>query len=159
MKKSFEAASFVTVVEAVGFAGAALGGLVGSDPWYDDLPKPSGWPPQWIFPIAWSAVNYPCLGLATWRVWRKRQEIDVTSQLATFAALMAHNVLFGAVVNRAKRTDVYVMMDMLGMVNASVLLVGYLRSDRRAGAFLIPFLAWAGYTTVIKIQLHRHQNP
>ncbi len=155
MQKIIEAALFVTVIETVGFAGAALGGLVGSNPWYDDLPKPARWPPQWIFPIAWSAVNYPCLGLATWRIWRKRHESDVTAQLATCAALMAHNVLFGAIVNRAQRTDVYVLMDMLGVANTSALLAGYTRIDRRAGVIVSPVLAWALYTTAIKVQLHR----
>ncbi len=158
MKKAVEAVLFVTVVESIGFAGAALGGLVGSNPWYDDLPKPSKWPPQWVFPIAWSAVNYPCLGVATWRIWRRRCESDVAPQLANFAALMAHNILFGAIVNRAKRTDVYVLMDILGVVNASALLSSYARMDRRAGVILSPLLSWALYTTAIKVQLHRTQE-
>ena len=158
MKKALEAASFVTVVEAVGFAGAALGGLVGSNPWFDDLPKPRGWPPRWVFPIAWSAMSYPSLGLATWSIWRKRSETDVSPQLATFAALVAHNVLFGAVVNRAKRTDVYVIMDTIGVANAAALVVNYGRIDRRAGALLMPLLTWAVYTTAIKVQLHRYQS-
>ena len=159
MKKVIEAAVFVTITEAIGFAGAALGGLVGSNPWYDNLHKPARWPPQWVFPFAWSAVNYPCLGLATWCIWRKRRERDVTAQLANCAALMAHNVLFGAVVHRAKRTDVYVLMDILGVANAAALLASYARMDRRAGVILSPVLLWAFYTTAIKVQLHRqHEN-
>ena len=158
MKKALEAASFVTVVEAIGFTGAALGGLIGSNPWYDDLPKPGGWPPQWVFAVAWSAINYPALGLATWSIWRKRSETDVIPQLATFAALLAHNALFGAVVNRAKRTDVYVLMDTIGVANAAALVVNYGRIDRRAGILLIPLLSWAIYTTAIKVQLHRYHK-
>ena len=149
--------AWIASVESVGFIAAALGGLTGENPWFDDLPKPALWPASYVFPLAWSVINYPSLAIATWRLWSVRSEATITPALAIFGVVMLFNVEFGLVVNRAKRTDVYVLMDALGVGTAVALLVAYRSVDRRAGNITLPYVAWCFYTTAIKIALHRHR--
>jgi tryptophan-rich sensory protein len=154
----FKFAAWLATVEAVGFAAAALGGLVGENPWFDDLPKPAVWPPAIVFPLAWSLVNYPSLSIATWRLWSIRRTSRIAAQLAIFGVVMLVNIAFGSIVNRAKRTDVYVLMDVLGAGTALALFVGYRSVDRRAGDLTLPYVAWCMYTTALKIALHCHRE-
>jgi tryptophan-rich sensory protein len=156
--RSLKLIAWIAIVEGVGFAAAALGGLVGENPWFDELPKPAFWPPTLVFPLAWSLVNYPSLAIATWRVWSIRRKKTIAPQLAIFVVVMLVNAAFGFVVNRAKRTDVYVLMDALGVGTALALFVGYRSVDRRAGIVTLPYVAWCIYTTAIKISLHRHRE-
>jgi len=158
VSRVLELAAWIAMVESVGFAGAAFGGLTGANPWFDDLPKPPSWPPARVFPLAWSLVNYPSLAIATWRLWSVRRTAMMTPAFAMFGIVMLLNVEFGFVVNRAKRTDVYVLMDVLGVGTSFALSVAYSSVDRRAGAMTIPYVAWCLYTTAIKIALHRHRE-
>jgi len=151
-------AAWIATVELVGFVAAASGGLVGENPWFDDLPKPAFWPPTFVFPLAWSLVNYPSLSIATWRLWSVRRNTTIAPQLAVFGVVMLVNVAFGFVVNRAKRTDVYVLMDVLGVGASVALFVGYRRADRLAANMTLPYAAWCIYTTAIKIALHRNRE-
>jgi len=91
-------AAWIATVELVGFVAAASGGLVGENPWFDDLPKPAFWPPTFVFPLAWSLVNYPSLSIATWRLWSVRRNTTIAPQLAVFGVVMLVNVTFGFVV-------------------------------------------------------------
>lgn len=68
---------------------------------------------------------------------------------------MAHNALFGSIVNQAKNVSVYVLMDVLGDCIGVALAVSYGRISKRAAIVLSPYLAWLAYTTWIKIGLHR----
>src|SRR5262249_19266203 len=40
--------------------------------------------PAWVFSGVW-LIAYPCMGIATWLVWRKRHEANISMPLAVFA--------------------------------------------------------------------------
>lgn len=135
------------VVETIGLAGAATGGLMSKTSWVDDFEKPSAWPDKPVLPLAWCLVNYPSIAIATWLVSRRRKESDVVPALAVTGMCIAHNALFGSIVNRAKNVPVYVLMDILGDCIGVAQAVSYGRISNRAVVVLSPYLAWLAYTT------------
>jgi tryptophan-rich sensory protein len=52
------------------FAAATTGAVFKPGEWYEGLRKPSWNPPNWLFPIAWSAL-YIMIAVSGWLVWRQ----------------------------------------------------------------------------------------
>jgi benzodiazapine receptor len=59
----------VAIPLAVGFTGTAVGGG-GQSVWYKELNKPSWMPPDWLFPVMWTAL-YVLMGIASWLIWKE----------------------------------------------------------------------------------------
>lgn len=142
---------FVGVCEAVGLLSGWVGRVYMHNPWIDDTRKPAPWPPSWVFPAAWAAVNYPSLGLATWLVWRRHHNAPVTSALGWFGVQLALNASFLPLVYRVKSRRVYATMDTVGAVVTTATTVSYGRVARPAAAAMLPYLGWTYYTTLIKV--------
>ena len=58
--------------------------------WYPSLRKPWWTPPNWAFPVAWTAL-YVAMGAASWLVWRDGGVAAHPLPLALYAAQLALN--------------------------------------------------------------------
>ncbi len=141
---------FVGVCMVGGFLSSFLGGAWKPQPWYDESPKPTFWPPQWVFPIVWIG-NYICMGVASFLVWRNRQRISVTRPLIVFAIHLLHNFSFIPIVYRLKQKSVYVLMDTIGLVSGLVTTNMFVRVSRSAGWLMLPYMCWLWFTMYIKV--------
>ncbi len=146
----FIALPFVAGCMAIGFLSSFLGGAWRPQPWIDDSPKPTFWPPQWVFPVAWIG-NYICIGIASSLVWQHRQRTSVVGPLTVFAIHLLHNFSFIPIVYRLKQKSVYVLMDGIGLVSGLVTTGLFVRVSRTAGWFMLPYLCWLAFTTYIKV--------
>jgi benzodiazapine receptor len=61
------------------------------DRWYRTLRKPAWTPPDWAFPVAWTAL-YACMGTASWLVWREGGWEQQALPLALYSAQLAFNM-------------------------------------------------------------------
>lgn len=117
--------------------------------WYAGLAKPSFSPPNSVFPIVWTAL-YVLMGLAAWLVWRRPAPADHRRvALAAWAVQLALNVLwpvafFGA---RSPLAGMVVIGFLLGAIVVTIL--AFRRVDGWATILLLPYLAWAGFATVL----------
>lgn len=142
----------VLACEAVGLAGAAV-----TDPgsaWYRALEKPPFQPPAWVFGPAWTLL-YALMGVAAWRVLRRREAPGARRALGLFAAQLALNaawspVFFGAHAIGAALA-ILVALDVL--VAATV--VAFRRVDRTAAVLLLPYLAWVLFATTLNAAILR----
>ena len=143
--------AFVALCAAVSVIGGAVT-ATSVTTWYQALEKPAFNPPDWLFPIVWTAL-YVMIAIAGWRVWR-RAPIEVTSRaLALFAAQLALNLgwsfLFFGLQQIGLALAEIVVLWLAIAANA----VRFWRIDRWAAALLLPYLVWVAYAAVLNAAL------
>ena len=120
---------------------AATGAMFPPGPWYDRLEKPSWTPPNWLFPLAWTAL-YLALAVAGARV----APLDGSAHAMAFWAMqIAFNALWTPVFFGLKRLGAALVV--LGMLWLAVagLLVAVRPLDGWSFAILVPYLVWVSY--------------
>lgn len=146
------ALAFVVGCEAVGLAGAAVTNP-GSD-WYRALVKPSFQPPAWVFGPAWTLL-YALMGLAAWRVWRRRTAPGARTALVLFGAQLAVNAAWSPVFFGAHAVGAALAVIAVLVVLVAATIVAFRRVDRTAAALLLPYLAWVLFATVLNAAILR----
>ena len=121
---------------------------------YAELEQPSWAPPSWVFGPVWTAL-YLMMGLAAFLVWRVRGWSGV---LTLFAIHLFFNALWSWLFFRWRLgglafADIVVLWLMIG-----VLVIGFGRTHRVAGALLVPYWAWVTYAAALNLDLWR-RNP
>lgn len=140
------------VLFAITFAVAALGGLAtagetGPGTWYAGLRKASFNPPNWAFPVAWNLL-YAMMALAAWLVWRSGRP-DRRMALRWWAAQLAFNLAWSWIFF-ASHAAVWALAEMLVLWLLIVTtLRAFWRIDARAGALLLPYLAWVTFAIAL----------
>ena len=136
----------VLVCEAVGISGSVFTAL-GLGSWYGSLARPALAPPNWVFGPVWTTL-FALLGLAAWLVWRRLDRLDAPAArlaMATFVAQFVLNLAWSAVFFGARSLagGLLVIVALWLAILATVVAFG--RVDRRAGALLLPYLAWVSF--------------
>ena len=143
------AALFAVGVTIPGMLAARWGASFGTD-WEKRLTKPPVWPPDWAFPAVWS-ILYPCMGVATWQVWRRRNETKIVGPVLLFGGHLLLNYTWLPVVHTAKDVITPAVMDVAIGVPAFAAGWAYQRVSPTAARWYAPYLAWTVFTTTIKI--------
>lgn len=107
----------------------------------DEVPVPG-----WVFTAAFTA-NYAGMGVATWLVWRRRREADVSVPLAVFAAAFLQTLSFWL----TESLRMTFVMDLTGLILAYTVAWVYSRYESAAVWWLLPWLIWMPFTTALKI--------
>lgn len=89
--------------------------------------------PAWVFTGVWLVV-YPSMGIATWLIWHKRREQDVSVPLS----------IFGSILMTAG-------IDAIGLVLAYTVAWVYWRYQKVTIWWLLPWLVWMPITFMIKL--------
>ncbi len=145
---------------AISLAVGAAGGVVTRPAlpvWYAELAKPSFTPPNWAFPVVWTAL-FALMGIAAWRVWRLRGFRGAPVALGLFFTQLGFNfgwslLFFGLRMPPAALAWIAVLW--LAIVAT---LVAFWRNDRAAGAMLVPYLLWVSYAAALNAAFVR-MNP
>jgi tryptophan-rich sensory protein len=139
--------AFVGVSLLAGAVGTAfiqptLGG------WYAELARPAWHPPQWLFAPVWTAL-YVAMGTAAWMVYRRGG--DIRSAMAVFAAQLILNALWPAVFFGVKAFGpaAFVLAALWTAVAFAAVL--FFRVERRAGALMVPYLAWLTFAFALNL--------
>lgn len=111
--------------------------------WYPALTSPPGVPPNWVFPVVWTAL-YTLTGLAGWRVWRR---VGAGRALRLWGWQLAIGALwtpafFGL---RNPALGLVVILAFLAAVAATIR--AFARIEAQAAWLMAPLLAWVGYAT------------
>ncbi len=114
--------------------------------WFLALRHPVGTPPNWVFPVAWSA-SYTLMAVAAWLVWRRagiarRRHYRA---LRLWGWQLLANALwtpaFFGLHQPGLALAVIVAMDAL----AAATLLAFRRVDGVAAGLMAPYLAWGAY--------------
>jgi tryptophan-rich sensory protein len=145
-------------VEWIAWVGVSLlAGVVGSavtvgavQTWYPTLVQPSFAPPNWVFGPVWTAL-YILMGTGAFLVARSG-DTRAQSALVVFLVQLVFNLgwslaFFGL---QSPLLGLVVIVPLVLLIGVTA--VGFGRIDWRAGALLVPYLAWTGFATVLNYQ-------
>ena len=119
--------------------------------WYAQLQKPVWTPPNWLFPVAWSAL-YVIIAIAGWLVWRSG---GVTAALLIWVLQLIFNaawswLFFGRRLMRVAFLDIA----LLWLAIIAFILTSWPVSPAAAVLF-VPYLLWVGFATLLNWQIAR----
>jgi translocator protein len=123
--------------------------------WYAGLVKPWFNPPNWIFPIAWTAL----FALMAWAVFRVLQTPEQTAgRRAAITAYFIQLALncgwsFAFFAARSPLLGLVVIIPFLGMILVTIWRFGAV--DKLAARLLWPYAAWVTFATVLNIAIWR----
>lgn len=139
---------------AIAIATAAAGGaLTPLDEWYYGLQQPWFKPPDWAFGPAWTLI-FTLTATAGVLCWRAARESRLQRWvLGVFLANAALNVFWSFLFFWSHRPD-WALTE-VGVLWSSVALLVFVgsRLDWRAGALLVPYLAWVSLASLINQQV------
>ncbi len=149
MKGRMPIPTFVKTAAAV--AAAATAGSATSNPasaWYRSLDKPAWQPPAAAFPAVWSSL-YALIAFGSARTLDRMPPADRARFWRAYAVNLGLNAAWTAVFFGARRPNLALLE--IAALNASnlVLLKRAWRTDRIAGAALVPYVVWTGFATVL----------
>jgi tryptophan-rich sensory protein len=132
-------------------AAAATGAMFEPGAWYRSLRKPDWTPPDWVFPVAWTAL-YLCMSLAAMRI---AQRPDTGQALALWSAQIAFNTLWTPVFFglRRMRAALLVMVGLWGTVAATTF--AFIGHDLWAGLLMLPYLVWVSVAGALNFSVWR----
>jgi translocator protein len=137
---------------------ASAAGWIGSrympGAWYASLVKPAWNPPAAVFAPVWT-VLYVLMGVAAWLVWRRAGFGGASAALVLFVVQLALNALWSYLFFGLHRADI-AFFDVVALwVAILVVAVLFWREDWRAGAMMMPYLAWVGFASCLNFALWR----
>ena len=147
-------AAAVLACEAAGAAGS-VATSAGVRTWYPSVTKPALTPPDWVFAPVWITL-FALMGVAAWLIWRRAPEDPPAARLAlgVFGAHLLVNVawsfaFFGL---RSPLAGLVVILALVLAILVTALL--FSRIDPRAGALLVPYLAWVGFAVYLNAAIY-----
>ena len=144
----------VPLILLLGFASGTSVPAGSANTWYMTLVKPAATPPDWVFPVVWSAL-YIMLGLALAMVLNARGARGRRLAVALFVigfvlALAWQPVFFGA---HLISTALLIIVGMLAFGIATTLVFARIRTA--AAWLMVPYLVWVSMAGVLTWQIGR----
>ena len=134
----------VPFILLLGFCSARLVPTGSSNRWYVGLAKPAGTPPDWAFPVAWTAI-YILLGCALAMIINARGSRLRGPAIALFAMQMVVNLIWSPLFFGMHQVfwSLVALAVMFVLALATAILFGRIRAG--AAWLLVPYLAWLVY--------------
>ncbi len=135
---------FVGLCLLVGAAEAAMatGAIRG---WYLSLTQPPGTPPTWAFGPIW-AVLYVTIGVAGWLAW---QRVGAARPLRLWGWQLAANAAWTPAFFGLRSPLLALAVSVVLLMLIIWTMRAFARLHRVATWLMVPYLAWAGYTTYL----------
>lgn len=137
------------------FAVAMSGAIFKPGPWYQRLEKPSWTPPNWAFPVVWSAL-YVMIAVAGWRVYETAGLVALP--FAVYGLQLVLNAAWSWLFFGIRRPDL-AFVDVVAMALAIAANIAlFAPIDAIAGWLLVPYLVWAVIAACLNRSVWR-RNP
>ncbi|MCX7643944.1 MAG: tryptophan-rich sensory protein [Rhodobacteraceae bacterium] len=143
---------FLGACAAAGTTGAAFP----PGAWYERLDKPAWTPPNWLFPIAWTAL-YIAMAAAAARV----AVLPGNAHAMAFWALqIALNTLWTPVFFGLRRMKAGLAVLACLWVAVAATCLTFFQHDALAGWLLVPYVVWVSYAGALNAALvRRNRDP
>ncbi|MFM9828942.1 MAG: TspO/MBR family protein [Sphingomonas sp.] len=144
----------VPFILLLGFASASMVPMGANNRWYQALVKPDLTPPDWVFPVAWSAL-YVMMGLALSIVVYARGARLRGLAILSFAGQLAVNLVWSPIFFGAHQVlnALIIIVVMFVLALATTLLFGRIRSA--AAWLMVPYLVWIMFAGVLNFRIHQ----
>lgn len=138
----------LVVPQAVGFLGAAVTARSVRE-WYPHIDKPSWTPPNWVFPVVWTAI-FLLMGIALYRVWGLGLDTPgVKLALGFFAAQLVLNFFWSSLFFGLRSPGLALVEIVFLWLAIAGTIWTFGRLDWVAYPLLLPYLAWASFAAVL----------
>ncbi|KAJ7513914.1 hypothetical protein O6H91_23G048700 [Diphasiastrum complanatum] len=141
----------IAIPVAAGFAVATLGGGGDSD-WYRSLDKPPWTPPNWVFPVMWTAL-YILMGVASWLVWKQGGFKAQGLPLGFYIAQLVLNLLWTPLFFGLHRFALAFAGIVLLWVVILVTIVLFWHVNHNAAYLLLPYIIWVTLAASINLYI------
>lgn len=129
----------------------ATGGLFPPGPWYRALNKPSWTPPDWVFPVTWTAL-YICMAVAGARA-ALAPENGIA--MALWAAQIAFNALWTPVFFGLRNIRLGMAVIVVLWVTVLAGMMALWQVDTWAGLLFAPYLVWVTIAAALNASVWR----
>jgi len=136
----------------LGFLSGQLAGSAADNPWFEELRKPSIYPPAATFGIVWT-VLYFLMGVsfaAICSAWGSRYRI---AAIIAFVAQFCLNLMWSPIFFMWHQISMALAVIVLLDVALVVTIFLFLKVRRWAGLLLVPYLLWALFATLLNLQI------
>ncbi len=145
----------VAVFFSLVFLVAMSGAIFKPGPWYETLDKPSWTPPNWMFPVVWSAL-YVMIAVAGWRVYREAGLVMLP--FAVYLLQLALNAAWSALFFGIRRADLAYVDVVALWIAVAVNIALFLPIDPVAGWLLVPYLVWVTIASCLNFSVWRRNK-
>lgn len=135
--------------------GTAVVGSLATDTsssWYRALNKPSIQPPAWVFPFAWTGL-YTSIAAVVGRDLADLQERGETAEYQALRKALVSNLVlnagWSALFFKGKQSGPAAIEAGVLAASSADLARRSMAVNRRRGAFLLPYVAWTSFATVL----------
>ncbi len=144
----------IPLIVALGFLSGQAAGSEPGNPWFDDLVKPSIYPPPAAFGIVWS-VLYLLMGLALAMILSARGAQGRGPAVAAFVVQLAINLAWSPAFFALHQITVAFWITVAMAVMIVVTIVLFWRVRPVAAMLLVPYLAWVCFASVLTYEFGR----
>lgn len=135
-------------------ATASTGAIFQPGAWYEALEKPSWTPPNWAFPVVWTAL-YIMIALAGWLVWR---QVGFGGAIVFWGLQLVLNGAWSWLFFGRRRMDLALIdVSLLWLSIAAFILLAWPVSVW-AGLIFLPYLVWVSIAAMLNLTVWR-MNP
>lgn len=136
--------TFTIFLAACG-AAASTGAMFQPGEWYDRLEKPSWTPPNWLFPLAWTAL-YLMISYAAMRVVNAEASArEIGMAIGLWGVQIAFNTLWSPIFFGLRRLGAAMAALVCLWLAVAATMVAFFSIDALAGWLFIPYLIWGSY--------------
>jgi tryptophan-rich sensory protein len=142
---------------AVNVMAAMSGAFFKPGDWYERLDKPNWRPPNWLFPIAWTAL-YVMIAVSGWLVWESAPLTETWPALAVYGVQVVLNGCWSWIFFGMRRLD-WALVELAALWASIVaMIVLFWPINQSAALLLLPYLAWVSFAGVLNYAVMR-RNP
>jgi translocator protein len=138
----------VPVVVLLGFLSGTLAGSGPGNAWFDELVKPSIYPPPATFGIVWTAL-YVMMGLALAMVLAARGARGRGTAAVAFAVQFVLNLAWSPVFFAAHLMSVALIVIVALVLAAVIATALFARVRTGAAALMVPYVLWLVFATYL----------
>jgi tryptophan-rich sensory protein len=144
----------VPLILLLGFASSRVAPAGSENRWYAMLVRPAVTPPDWVFPVAWSAL-YVLLGLALAMILNARGSRLRGAAIALFVIQLLLNLAWSPVFFGMHQvsTALILLIVLFVAALATTFLFGRIRS--LAAWLMVPYLAWLCFAGTLNWEIGR----
>ena len=150
MKSAFALMGFLVLT----FLAPVAGALAAPGDWYHSLAKPTWTPPSWLFGSAWTFL-YLGMAVAAWGVWRK---VGWSAPIYWWLFQLILNAAWMPLFFGLRQPGWAFAEILLLWAAIAMTLVQFFKIARWAGVFMVPYLAWVTFASVLNCVIWR-MNP
>lgn len=131
-------------------AGAAVGQLVETGPWYDEIDKAPLHPPSWVFAPVWT-VLYLMIGLAGYLAMAATPSRDRVAVITPWVVQLVLNLAWTPIFFGLERPG-WALVDIIALVvMLAATIVVFHRRSTLAAWLLVPYLGWVLFATYLTL--------